>query len=307
MSISVVVPSYGRPDSLRSCLEAIVSQSCAPTEVVVVTRKDDVPTRALIADMRAAGRIPVREEIVDVPGQIGALSAGIAAADGDLVAITDDDAAPRPGWLAGMRRLFADPSVVGVGGRDMTWDSFKDSPKSEVGRVRWYGRVIGNHHLGIGKARDVDVLKGANMAFRSHALREHGFDSRLRGNGAQVHNDLRLCLAIRRSGGRLMYDPEVMVDHRPARRPAGDRRDRSTSQQQLDAVHNETLALLEFFPLHRRIGFMIWALLVGRRQSPGVARTVLALVRREGSDPVSRFIATLQGRWAGWRTFRTGR
>lgn len=35
--------------------------------------------------------------------------------------------------------------------------------------VQWFGRVIGNHHLGTGGVREVDILKGVNMSFRQTA------------------------------------------------------------------------------------------------------------------------------------------
>ncbi len=304
--IAVVVPSYGRPESLAPCLEALAGQIRRPDDVVVVAREDDAPTRALIEEVKKQARIPLREELVSVPGQVGALSAGCEAAHADLVAITDDDAAPHPGWLESIQTHFADPGVAGVGGRDVIAALADEPLETEVGRVHWNGKVIGNHHRGRGSARDVDVLKGVNMAFRKRALSEHGFDARLRGDGAQVHNDLKLSLAIRGSGGRLVYDPAVTVEHRPAERPQGDARQEFSHDRQVDAVHNETLALLEYLPWHRRAVFALWAVAVGRGSSPGLVHCAFTSLRGTREHSWRRFFATLQGRWAGWSTFRGG-
>jgi cellulose synthase/poly-beta-1,6-N-acetylglucosamine synthase-like glycosyltransferase len=307
MEISVLVPSYGRPQSLQTCLLALAAQSRAPDEVVVVTRAEDAETRALVARARADGGLPLREAVADLPGQIRALATAVDAASGDVVAITDDDAAPRPDWVRRLERWFGDGSVAGVGGRDVIAGAGPATSAEQVGRVRWFGKIVGNHHLGVGAAQDVDVLKGANMAFRRELVLRHGFDERLRGKGAQVHNDLKLSLSLRRAGGRLVYDPALMVDHMPAPRPAGDDRLNAGSQQQVDAVHNETLALLEFLPAGRRAVFAVWALAVGRRQAPGLALTLWTGVREPGAGSWPRLRATFRGRREAWRTFRRRR
>jgi len=300
-----VVPSFGRPDSLRTCLDALAVQSRAAEEVVVVTRVGDEPTRALVSAGHAGLGEALHEEAVEVPGQVMALIAGSRAAAGDLVAITDDDAAPRADWLERLEAWFEDDAVLGVGGRDVICGGTEAPNAIEVGRVRWNGKVIGNHHLGCGLPREVDVLKGANMAFRREAVLDPGFDLRLRGEGAQVHNDLKLCLTLRRGGSRLIYDPAVLVDHFPAVRPAGDHRGAFEARQQLDATHNETLALLEFLSGPRRVAFVVWALAIGKRPAPGAAHAGLAVLRGEGIGEAGRRLwATLRGRLAGWRTFR---
>ena len=46
------------------------------------------------------------------------LNVGIGATIESIVAITDDDAEPRPDWLARLIGHFAVKSVGGVGGRD---------------------------------------------------------------------------------------------------------------------------------------------------------------------------------------------
>ncbi|HXR31580.1 MAG TPA: glycosyltransferase [Solirubrobacterales bacterium] len=301
MEISVVVPSYGRPEALALCLAALESQSRPADEVVVVTRRDDARTRELLAGYPG---LPLAERVVEVPGQVQALDAGVRAARGDVVAITDDDAAPRPRWLEQLERWFSDPTVIGAGGRDAVAGVALNGGERVVGRVRWCGKVVGNHHLGVGEPRDVDVLKGANMAFRREPLLATGFDLRLKGAGAQVHNDLKLSLALRRAGGRLVYDPGLLVDHMPAPRPQGDDRRHADPRQQVDAVHNETLALLEYLPPARRTAFVAWALAVGRDQGPGLAHAAWTAIRRHRGGSLAHLRATLRGRLEGWRTYR---
>jgi cellulose synthase/poly-beta-1,6-N-acetylglucosamine synthase-like glycosyltransferase len=140
---------------------------------------------------------------------------------GDIICITDDDAAPRPDWLQRIEQHFEnDPSLGGVGGRDFVHNGSGDSHRSVnvVGTLQWFGRAVGNHHLGAGDAREVYFLKGANMSYRRSALNGLLFDQRLRGEGAQVCNDMAFSLTLRQHGWKLLYDPDVSVDHYPAPR-----------------------------------------------------------------------------------------
>ena len=284
MRISVIVPSYKRPADLRRCLEALSKQTMPPLEVLAVARVDDAETRAVIAAAPAGAH--VREVLVDEPGVIAAMQAGLDAVDprADVVALTDDDAAPRPDWIARLAAHFvADENVVGVGGRDWQWYDGKvnDDSREQVGIVQWFGRVIGNHHLGVGPPREVDILKGANCAFRRPQLQTIGFDHRLRGDGAQVHWEMALCLPMRRRGWKLLYDPAVAVDHYPAPRADADVNNRGGfhAQSFQDAVFNETLVMLEHLQGFQTLSFGLWCGLVGTATAPGLGQLPRTLRR----------------------------
>ena len=304
MKISVVIPTYARPEGLVRCLEGLARQTRPPDEIVVVIRRDDETTEGAVADVAAATLQSVPSER---PGQVAALNAGVARAGGDIVAITDDDAVPRADWLERVESHFiADSEVGGVGGRDWVHDradNVDDRSNRRVGKVQWIGRVVGNHHIGVGPARDVDILKGANMSYRSRAIAGLAFDERLRGNGAQPGNDLAFSLRVRRAGWRLVYDPRVAVDHYPAPRPDDPRSGVLPPESVETTVHNQTLALLDYLPRVRRIAFLGWAMLVGTRDSPGgvQALRILAMERR---NPMPTVAATLRGIWAALRTWR---
>jgi GT2 family glycosyltransferase len=299
--VTVIVPSYGRPEALQRCLDALRAQTRPADEVLVGIRADDAPTVAVVEQARAAG-LPVRAVVTNGVGVIGAMQAALEAASGAIIALTDDDARPRAGWIAGLVAHFTtDARVGGVGGRD--WQPTERWDERRVGIVQWFGRVIGNHHLGAGPARDVDVLKGANCAFRGELLRAVGFDRRLRGLGAQMHWELGVCLPMRRAGWRLVFDPGVAVDHDIAPRLGADvlHRGGFADAPLVDAVHNETVELIEGRSVASAVTFMLWALCIGTREGPGVVQALRAWL---GGSPVAAraWRAALRGRRAGWRT-----
>lgn len=258
-----------------------MAQARPPEQIVIVVRADDRPTLQLLARMQPHVST-LRPVEVAAPGVVAALNEGLDAAVGDVIAIVDDDTVPSADWLARLCATFeADPSLGGLGGRDAIAEEPPSGEDVTVGKVHWYGRVVGNHHLGAGGPREVDVLKGANMAFRSIAVRGIRLDDRLRGSGAQPHWEIALSLAVKRSGWKLIYDPAICVDHFPAARVAGER-GAASSEALSAAVHNETYALLRWLPAPRKLAPLIYGLLVGTRHAPGFLLLGERMVRASG-------------------------
>lgn len=299
--VSVLVPSYRRPGALQSCLAALAAQSRLPDEIVVGVRASDEATVAVVLAAQAAGQ-PVVVAWAGIAGVVAAMQAALDASTGDIVALTDDDARARADWIAGLLAHFASAADIGgVGGRD--WQPSERGTARRVGIAQGFGRVIGNHHLGHGPARDVDILKGVNCAFRAPLLRAVGFDARLRGTGAQVHWELGVCLPLRRAGWRLVYDPRVAVDHDIAPRYDADTLHRGgfVEAPLRDAVHNETVELLEGRSVVASAVVLAWALLVGSVGGPGLAQCARRLVRGD-AVAVRAWRAAFTGRLAGMAT-----
>jgi len=305
--VSVIVPSWRRVRSLERCLRALAAQSRLPDEVVVGMRSDDADSARAVDALARTFPALLRRAATAGPGVVAAMNAALAVCrpDADIIALTDDDTEPHRDWIERLVACFADPSVGGAGGRD--WQPLERGGRAVVGKVQWFGRVIGNHHLGTGPARDVDVLKGANCAYRAPLLRAIGFDTRLAGAGAQLFWEAALCLPIRRAGWRLVYDPAIAVEHHIEPRSDGDQLHRGVFAPAplADATHNETLVLLETRGRAARAAFLVWALLVGTHHEPGLAQ-LPRLVLRGDRHALARWRAALAGRMRGWRRWRAG-
>ncbi|MBU2774315.1 glycosyltransferase family 2 protein [Acidithiobacillus ferrooxidans] len=300
LTISVLVPSYRRPDDLGRCLEALCGQHLAPAQVVVVVRDVDKTTHLVVQAF--VGCLPLEIVKVSEPGQVHALNAGLLRVKGEIVAITDDDAAPHSDWLARIVAHFdADSRIGGVGGRDWVHTpdgAVVDDQKRMVGRVQWFGRIVGNHHVGTGPAREVDILKGANMSFRRAAIDGLCFEAHLRGQGAQVHNDMCFSLAVKRRGWKLIYDPAVAVDHYPAPRSDTDQRGAFYSEAVENAAYNLTWATQTLLTGWRRLATRHWQIWIGQQGEPGYLRVIPVWIRG-GVQLRTRFAAARRGRRKG--------
>jgi glycosyltransferase involved in cell wall biosynthesis len=108
--ISVVVPTFRRPELLRRCLDALCSQDLdrEDFEIVVADDGPDPGTEAIARQLRARGDCPVLRclPVWRTQGPAGARNLGWHRATAPFIAFTDDDTIPGPGWLrAGLAAL----------------------------------------------------------------------------------------------------------------------------------------------------------------------------------------------------------
>ena len=304
-NISVIIPTYRRPSDLKKCLEALKLQTKTPYEIIVVVRDTDIETRSFL-DTFNSDSLPLKIADVTVPGQVAALNQGLENSKGEIIAITDDDGVPHPPWLERIESHFeSDPNLGGVGGKDWMYigDRLVTGEARTVGKVQWFGRTIGNHHLGTGQTREVEILKGANMSYLRKAIANLRFDTRLLGSGAEVHNDLAFSLNVKKSGWKLIYDPLVEIDHYHGKRFDEDLRDKFNDTAWFNEVHNDTLILLDYLPPVRRIVYLTWTILVGTRRGYGFVQW-LRFLPKEGQLASKKWWLSMKARWQGWLTQR---
>lgn len=108
--VSVIVPVRDRRDLLGRLLDGLAAQTYRDFELIVV----DDGSRDGSADLaEAEHRFPVRVIRQQGAGAVAARDAGVAASQAAVLAFTDSDCVPSPGWLAaGVAAIDADNDVV---------------------------------------------------------------------------------------------------------------------------------------------------------------------------------------------------
>ncbi|MBS1888304.1 MAG: glycosyltransferase family 2 protein [Actinobacteria bacterium] len=221
---SVVVAAWSTDarSDLEACAAALRAQTLPAREVLVVI--DHNAELAAWAREHLAG-VTVLENS-GPKGIVGARNTGLAAARGSIVAFTDDDAAPEPGWLAGMAAAFADEATIGAGGAlDPDWVGAE--PRWLPTEFYW---VFGCSYRGLptGLAPIRNPI-GANMAVRREALEAVGGfadgvaprELRLGGkvlSGGHALDDTSLGIRVSAAfpGRRWIYQPAARVRHKVA-------------------------------------------------------------------------------------------
>lgn len=121
MFASVVIPTYCRPELLGRCLAALDAQDLDPTDYEIVVADDaaSADTRRQVLEFASTARAKVSYvPVLGTQGPAGARNAGWRRARGGIIAFTDDDCVPEPGWLsAGLAKFRADAEVLAVSGK----------------------------------------------------------------------------------------------------------------------------------------------------------------------------------------------
>lgn len=206
LSVSVVIPTIGRLETLGPCLESLAA--CAPPagEIVVVDQSHDPAVAALAAEFAPAGA-----RIVTCPGRgpAAARNTGLREARYEIVALTDDDCTVSPDWVATAWRLLrSDPERI-VTGRVLP----VGDPRAVPSTIE---ETVPRDFTG---APRTGALFSNNMVVqRSDVLAQGGFDERFGPDIGAEDNDL--CYRWLKAGGRLHYDPALVVRHHDWRSPA---------------------------------------------------------------------------------------
>jgi glycosyltransferase involved in cell wall biosynthesis len=189
--IAVVVPTRDRAGSLRRLLEHLDRQTFGPFEIVVV---DDCSGDAT-AEVAAAWPGVTLCRTAAPSGAAAARNVGWRRATAPLVAFTDDDCRPEPGWLAAL--------VDGFAGADVVQGVTRHDPADAVGRGP-FSQIV-----------EVDGYSGqfetSNVAYRRSLLEElGGFDERFDGDSFGEDVDLGW-RALERSARTAFVDGAVVV------------------------------------------------------------------------------------------------
>jgi GT2 family glycosyltransferase len=256
--LSIIIPSYNRPDLLRACLASVARHAPAGTEVIVVD--DGSPAASVSA--AASGFAQVR--CLRLPRQRGfcaAANAGIEAARAPVVELLNDDTEVEPGWAKAALVHFADPAVAAVAplvlrwsgtGKPMTIDSAGDRYfAGGVAGKRGRGELLGPGYLHCCR---VFGASGSSAFYRRDLLRRVGaFPELFRA----YFEDVDISFRLHRAGGEIIFEPASQVRHRVSASYGRPRRrllEQQSRNEELVFWRNvPAQALVRALPLHAAV------------------------------------------------------
>src|SRR4051812_31900344 len=93
--ITVAIATCGRPEALRTCLTAIAGQSRTPEQLIIVDQDPLAETREVVAQ----SNLPFTYVEQERRGLSASRNRALSIADGDVLAVTDDDCFPDADWV----------------------------------------------------------------------------------------------------------------------------------------------------------------------------------------------------------------
>jgi O-antigen biosynthesis protein len=221
---SVVISTRERPDSLAATLDTVLALEYPRFEIVVVDNASTTDGTRDLLRSRYAGVESIRYVREPIPGLAVAHNRGLDEARGEIVAFTDDDVAVDPLWLIELARAFElAGDVACVTG--MILPTELETP-AQLWLETWIRHSKGYvpRLFDLGPNRPADKLfpyaagtfgSGANMAFRTDALRAIGGFDPATGTGSRSRggDDLAGFFSILAAGHTLVYQPSAILRH----------------------------------------------------------------------------------------------
>ncbi len=197
--VSVVVPAFNEESQIGDTLRALQAQRFdGRFETIVV---DNGSTDRTAEVVRRCGATLAFEP---TRGPAAARNAGLARAQGRIVCHLDADAVPSRGWVQAMADAMADPSVVLVGGRSVSFP-----PKTGAERyMAASGRIDAVEYI---RRPLFPFVPSRNMAVRREAATAIGGWSEEFLTGEDVEFCHRL---LQRFPDSMIYAPRALLMHR---------------------------------------------------------------------------------------------
>jgi glycosyltransferase involved in cell wall biosynthesis len=199
MRVSVIIPCRNAERTVVDAVRSALEQTDPPVEVLVV---DDASTDGSAGAARRAGARVIQNSSRRNAG--GARNAGITAARGDAFAFLDADASAPRDWLERARRAFeSDRGIVAIGGR------IANGRPGRWGELDWFL----NHSEWIrgglpGPRKNIPTM---GIVYRRDAVGDTRFPETNSGE------DTAFALAVLARGGKLWYEPGIVLTHRHER------------------------------------------------------------------------------------------
>lgn len=200
--LTVAVATLDRPQGLARCLEALAAGTVLPAEVIVVDQgREPAPAPEL--------GLPVRYLRQERRGLAASRNLALAEARQPVLAVTDDDCVPDPGWVAALERALGSPDLDAVTGPVLPLGP------EQPGLYAVSSRTSAAPADFAGRALPWLVGTGGNFAARrDRLLGAGGFDERLgAGSPGGAGEDMDILYRLLRAGARIRYEPRAVVFH----------------------------------------------------------------------------------------------
>ena len=196
-AISVVVATYNGGARLARLLDALARQEVpGGAEAIIVDDASTDDSWSRLEQLAAASSMPVHPLRQPANrGPAAARNVGWQAARAPLVAFTDDDCVPQPGWLAAL--------VDGLASADLVQGATVPAP-DQLGRLGPFSQTI---HV----TAENGHYETCNMAYRRSVLEAvDGFDETFR---LPFGEDMDLALRAKGAGFTATFRADATVQH----------------------------------------------------------------------------------------------
>jgi GT2 family glycosyltransferase len=221
--VSVLIPTHGDVDLLRTSLPMILADPAADVEVIIVNNDPEQDVRGAIGEYAADERTTIVE--MGYEGDFPrAINRGIRSATGDLIMLCNADLFPTPKYLATLQEFFARrPRAGAATGKLIRYDLERAQATNVIDSAgliltrqrRLKARGEGEVDAGqFDSEREMFALDGAAVVLRRAALDDIAVDGEyLDENFVSHKEDHDLSWRVRLAGWECWYVPQAVAYH----------------------------------------------------------------------------------------------
>ena len=210
--VSVVIPNWNGKHFLTTCLDSLQTQSYSPIEIIIVDNASTDGSQTFIREQYPEVRLI---ELDTNRGFTGACNAGIEVAQGELVALLNNDTEVDTNWVRALVDAFAtDPKVGIVASKMLLFD--KRDHIHTVGDYFTTGGQAGNRGVwqrDTGQYNTPEYVFsacGGASAYRQSLLEQTGL---LDDDFFFLLEDMDLAWRAQLLGWQALYTPNAIVYH----------------------------------------------------------------------------------------------
>jgi GT2 family glycosyltransferase len=212
MKASVIIPVWNGRRYLPACLDALLAQTHPDLEVIAVDNASGDGSADLLARDYPQVRLVRNARNL---GFAGGVNAGLEIAQGDVVALLNQDTEVRPDWLAQLAGAMLDEPAIGIAGCKILYpDGTIQHGGAVIANARGESKHLGWHEADRGQcdtAFDAELVTGAALAISRAALECIGpLDT---GFATAYYEDSDWCFRARAAGYRVRYIPQAVLVH----------------------------------------------------------------------------------------------
>jgi GT2 family glycosyltransferase len=201
-SVSIVIPTFGRPRQLTDCLRSLTRLDYPRDRLEVLVVDDGGPAALDDVVSPFQSEVPLTLIRQENAGPSAARNAGAQRAVGEYLAFTDDDCLLDPAWLRTVAGVWAQSPHCMVGGLTVNGAAGLCSATSQL----IVDVVYRHYNADPAHAR---FIASNNMALPTASFRTiGGFDPSFR-----AAEDRELCDRWLSHGNRIIYAPRALVHH----------------------------------------------------------------------------------------------
>jgi len=212
LSISVIIPTYNRPDFLPNTIKSLLEQDYENYEIIIVDNACLDETRKVVESFKN-NKVPIIYINEPNIGLHNARHTGAKIAKGEIILYIDDDIIADKNLLKEIAKFYLDQNVGCVGGRILPkWEV--EPPEWIYLFPKWYLSILDDEE----GPKEVKWIYGCNFSIRKSLLFDLGgfnpdaFGDKkkwwMRGDG-----EIGLLIKVHRAGKKVIYNPNAVAWH----------------------------------------------------------------------------------------------